>query len=198
MDILAKLLGSPIRVKLMRLFLFNDESIFDLKTVSARIRGQKSSVRKELNALCSMSFIKKRVVKGKTIGYSLNPDFEFLKPVKALLIDPEFISRDELISRLRPAGKIKLLIVAGVFIQNPESRLDILIVSDKLKRPTLDEAMRKLESEIGKELAYAVFSAEEFSYRLDMYDKLVADVLDFPHEKLLTTPEFSTFNLKKS
>ena len=42
-----------------------------------------------------------------------------------------------------------------------------------------------LEAEIGKELAYAVFDTPDFLYRANMYDKLVRDVIDFPHEKVL-------------
>jgi hypothetical protein len=197
MDILGKLFGTPARVKLMRLFLFNTDTVYDVKTACYKTRVQKASGKKELNALTTIGFIKKKIAKGKTLGYSLNPDFRFLGPIKSLLIDPEFLSKEELVGRLKGAGKLKMLVASGVFLQNPDSRLDLLIVSDKLKRPVLDEAVRKLESEIGKELAYAVFDTEEFKYRLEMYDKLVSDVFDFEHEKLITAPEFSTLIIKK-
>ena len=32
---------------------------------------------------------------------------------------------------------------------------------------------------------------EEYKYRISMYDKLVRDVLDFPHKKIIDTNAFS-------
>ena len=42
-----------------------------------------------------------------------------------------------------------------------------------------------MEAEIGKELRYAVLNTKEFIYRLDMYDKFIRDILDYPHERLI-------------
>jgi hypothetical protein len=198
MEILGKLFGSAARVKMMRLFILNTETVFDIKTASARTRVQKPAVRKELNVLTSIGFVKRRVAKGKTVGWVFNPDFQFLAPIKELVLDPEFMHKDEVASRFKQLGKVKLLAVAGIFTQDPNSRLDILLVSDKVKRPALEQIVRGLESDLGKELAYAMFTTEEFKYRLDMYDKLLSDMLDFPHEKLIAAPEFSTFTLKKT
>jgi len=43
-----------------------------------------------------------------------------------------------------------------------------------------------------------MFDTKEFLYRLNMYDKLVRDILDFPNEILLQAKELSTQSLKKS
>ena len=72
-----------------------------------------------------------------------------------------------------------------------------MIVGDNLKKVAIEGGIRKLEAEIGAELTYAVFNTKEFVYRLNMYDKLVRDILDFPHEVLLQVKELSTQILKK-
>ena len=88
--------------------------------------------------------------------------------------------------------------VSGVFIKNKDTRVDLLIVGDKIKKSKVEEEVRKLEAEIGTELVYVVFDTKEFIYRLDMYDKLVRDILDFPHEVILQAKELSpTLILKK-
>jgi len=61
----------------------------------------------------------------------------------------------------------------------------MLVVGDHLRRSTLENYMRSLEAEIGKELRYAAFETSEFNYRLGMYDKLVRDILDYPHRTVL-------------
>ena len=70
--------------------------------------------------------------------------------------------------------------------------MDLLIVGDKLKRGKIEEGIKKIEAEIGIELVYAVFETKEFIYRLNMYDKLVRDVLDYPHQVILQAKELST------
>jgi hypothetical protein len=62
---------------------------------------------------------------------------------------------------------------------------DLMIVGDRLDRKMIEGEIKKLESEVGKELRYALFDTEEFMYRLKMYDKLLRDVLDYPHEKIV-------------
>jgi hypothetical protein len=49
----------------------------------------------------------------------------------------------------------------------------------------LRERIRSLEAEIGKEIRYALLSSENFYYRLNMNDKLVRDVIDYPHSIVL-------------
>ena len=87
--------------------------------------------------------------------------------------------------KFKRSGRVKLLLLSGVFNHNPGARLDLLVVGDNLKRPVVDRIIRSLESEIGKELAYAAFETSEFIYRASMYDKLIRDVIDFPHEKVI-------------
>ena len=43
-----------------------------------------------------------------------------------------------------------------------------------------------------------LFETKEFIYRLNMYDKLVRDIIDYPHEVILQAKELSTQALKKA
>ena len=58
METLAKIFGSETKVKVLRLFLFNNESHFDLDTVSDRVKENNSKVKKEINNLKKISFIR--------------------------------------------------------------------------------------------------------------------------------------------
>lgn len=196
MDILGKLFGSESKVKIMRLFLFNAETPFTAESISERIKAGLSATRQELVILKQMKFIKNklvtsRVLKGKkgkqkmarqrALGFVLNPSFPYLSELQRLLLDASILKGDEITKKLSSAGKLKLVVISGLFIQNPDSRLDILVVGDHLKRGTVEHKIKIMESEIGKELRYAAFETSEFNYRLGLYDKLIRDVLDFPH-----------------
>ena len=204
MDTLAKLFGGQARIKIMRLFLLNTDQVFTIEEIVTRSRVMRAGARRELTSLLSLGFIKSKVItvagsrgaKKKVSGYMINNDFQYLKPIKDLLVDPNLLLHEDIVHKFKPVGKIKLMIVAGVFIGNEESRADILIVGDKLKRNIIHQIVKSLEAEIGKELNYIVFDTAEFIYRIDMYDKLVLDVLDFPHSKIIDTKQLSTYIAK--
>lgn len=205
METLAKLFGSHVRVRIMRLFLLNSENNFEIEEVVSRSRVMKNNARKEINALSSMNFIKQKIVikegyrgsKKKVPTWALNTSFQYLKPLKEILVDPSLLIQEDLPQRFKQVGKIKLMVVSGVFIGDSKSRADLLIVGDKLKKNILQQVIKSLEAEIGKELDYVVFDTEEFKYRLNMYDKLICDIIDLPHEKLMDNGQLSTYISKK-
>jgi hypothetical protein len=205
METLVKLFGGQARVRIMRLFLLNSNSNFEIEDVVSRSRIMKANARKEINALSAINFIKQKVitkegyrgVKKKVVAWSLNSSFQHLKSIRDILIDPTLLLQENLPERFKQIGKIKLMVVSGVFIGDSKSRADLLIVGDKLKKNVLQQIVKGLEAEIGKELDYVVFDTEEFKYRVDMYDKLVCDIIDLPHEKLIDNGQLSTYISKK-
>jgi hypothetical protein len=88
-----------------------------------------------------------------------------------------------------------MLVASGIFVQNTQSRLDLLIVGDHLKKNFIQKTVSILESELGKELSYVVFDTADFNYRVSMYDKLIRDVFDYPHERLIASKEYTSFVL---
>ena len=200
MDILAKLFGSEAKVKIMRLFLFNPDQPFSRKDISARAKVSLPVVRHEMARLRKMGLIKgKRFVlsvpvkrgkktimkKKKEGGWILNQAFPYLPAIRNLLIDTVLIKHADILRRLNVVGKMRLIILAGTFIQDEDSRVDLLVVGDNIRFGYLEGVIRTLESEIGKELRYAAFETADFHYRLGIYDKLIRDILDYPHQKLL-------------
>ncbi|KKP86756.1 MAG: hypothetical protein UR90_C0021G0004 [Parcubacteria group bacterium GW2011_GWC1_35_8] len=195
MEILGKIVGNGARVKIMRLFLLNRGKGFKSKDVAKRSRVDIEMVRKELRLLSSINFIKKR---SKTsLDWYFNSAFQYAGALEELLVRSDTLNKEKIINNFKSVGRIKFLVVSGVFIKNNNSRVDLLIVGDKLKRGKIEAGVRRLEAEIGVELTYAIFNTKEFIYRLNMYDKLIRDILDFPHEIVSQTKELSTQVLKK-
>jgi hypothetical protein len=195
MEILGKILGNSARVKIMRLFILNRGKGFASKDVVKRSRVSPSAVRQEIKLLSSVGFIKKR--SATSLEWYFNSSFKYGSEFEDLLVRSDSLDKEKLMDNFKKVGRVKLVIVSGVFIKNNDSRVDLLIVGDKMKKGKIEEGIRKLEAEIGTELVYAVFDTKEFLYRLNMYDKLVRDILDYPHEVLLQAKELSTQALKK-
>ena len=200
MDTLTALFGHPAKVKLLRLFLFNESIAFLLRELTDRTKCNSSIVKKELNTLIKAGIIKnKQVAKEVTVihskktfikkltgnGYALNVKFPYLDPLKTLLTITSLQADDSLAKRFTNVGKIKLFIAAGAFIQNWDSRVDLLLVGDDLNMVKIETVIKRIESEIGKEIAYSAFETPDFEYRLGIHDRLVRDILDYPHVTLL-------------
>jgi hypothetical protein len=185
METLSKLFGSEAKVKMMRLFLFNPETVFDTAEIAKRSNENATKVRKEINLLQKTNLVKHHAMRSGKNGFVLNSQFTYLLPLQNFLINIEPLHSKEIIKRIGKLGTIKLLLIAGVFIQNPESRVDILIVGDHIKKAGLEHTIKSLESEIGKELRYSYFTTEDFNYRNGMCDKLTRDILDYPHKTLV-------------
>ena len=143
----------------------------------------------------SVNFIKKR--SRTSLDWYFNHSFKYANEFEDLLVRSDSLNRQKLLGHFKNVGRIKLVIVSGVFIKNRDSRVDLLVVGDKLKLGKIEKGVRKLEAEIGAELVYATFNTKDFVYRLSMYDKLVRDILDYPHEVLVQGKELSTHMLKK-
>ena len=190
MDILEKLFSSGALIKVMRLFIFNDESVFDRTDIIRRTKISSDSATIELGLLQRVEMIKKRTFfkesksgrKRKVQGYVLNKDFPYIQPLRSLLVYDAQLSESDLTKKLTKHGKVKLIITSGIFLQNEDARIDLLIVGDSIKENLLKNSIKSLEADIGKQLRYAIFNTNDFKYRLGVCDRLIRDILDYPHQ----------------
>jgi hypothetical protein len=198
LEILGKLVGSVAKVKLMRLFLLNQDSGFDLTDIKTRTGLDGKTAGEELRRLTSIDFISKKMIRKDIVlrgkkqtgtkrvsGYVFNQSFRYREALYNLLIDTEFVDHKHVSARFKKAGKVKLLVLSGLFVKNAESPVDVLIVGDNLSQNVIEKSIRQMESEIGKELTYALFETAEFLYRASMYDKLVREIIDTPFVELI-------------
>jgi hypothetical protein len=180
----------------MRLFLFHPDTCYDNADVSSFAKVSTASVRSETSLLTKIDFLKPRsflkeigdeksTKKKRVNGWVLNKDFKYRKALHQLLINTDLLSSKSILKRLKNVGRLKLVLISGVFLQDMDSRVDLLIVGDGLKKGALDTAVKTLESEIGTEIRYTFFDTDQFMYRLGMYDKLVREILEYQHEKIL-------------
>lgn len=199
MDTLGKLFGSQARVKILRLFLLNPQDAYDAPMVAEKSKVSVSEARRELTLLKNAGVLntksftkeipsKKKDVKPKkkrVSGFQIRTAFPLLSSLKSLIVSETPLNRDEIVKRFKGIGKIKFLAVSGIFIDEPEARVDVFIVGDNLKKRSIENVLRTIESEVGKELSYGVLETSEFLYRVSVYDKFVRDVLDGRHDRVI-------------
>ncbi len=198
--ILEGLFDSKIKVKLLRLFFRNADNRYTLDEVIGKIHSDPSSTRYQLRKLRKIGLLKSHIVRfepleeekksSKRIGrerrvYQVNPLFQFYQELKSLVLKSTPEIKTKLIEELRKIGKMKLVLITGIFMNVDGAKVDLLVVSDDIQRLKLVRVVKLIESEMGHEVRYAVMNQQEFEYRLDMYDNFVRALSQVPHEKLI-------------
>lgn len=180
MDPLGKLFGSAARVKLLRLFLFNDDAVFSSADAAERAKVPASAARREIGMLVSAGLLKRR-----SGGYTANPKFEHYQPLVVFLRTTTSIKDTDVVNLFKKAGAPRAIVLSGIFTGSIEPKIDVLIVGDRLEERKIKAAIQTIEAELGRELRYAAFSTPDFRYRLGVYDRLIRDVMDYPHRTIL-------------
>ena len=181
---LDALFDSPIKVKLLKLFLYNPNGDFESRAIAKKLNLKSAQVNKNISNLAEVKFLNCKNSNGKKT-FRVNRDFEFYNELKELAAKASPASKEKMLKCLKSLGKIKLALLAGVFINSDTSQVDLLIVGDNIKPAKFNNFIKKLEAEIGKEINYALMTIKEFHYRYDMYDRFIRDLLDFKHEELI-------------
>lgn len=203
MEILGKLFGSNHIVKILRLFLFNPQGTFEQSDIIERTKVPEEIVRVECAMLERVGLIKKRsffkevrrirgkkeiVTKKRVQGWGINSSFEYLPALERFFTDTAVLDNSLFLKRIRKGGSPKLVIVSGFFMGDTDEtndRIDLLLVGDAFNERKIVAAVKDIESELGREIRYGIFTVKEFQYRIDIRDRLVRDVLDYPHKVLI-------------
>lgn len=189
---------SDARIKVMRLFLCNPDGIFTIMETAARVQGEFSVVKNEIRMLAKVEFLKSAGSSGKAHnkkpllnGWTLNANFELLRPLRALIQKEAPLSNAMLLKRLNTAfgSRLKLAVLSGIFLDQDSARADMVLVGDGISSPRLMRVVRSLEADVGRALNYVYFTTEEYEYRMKMSDRFLRDVLASSHETLVNRLE---------
>ena len=179
--ILERLFESPLKIKMLKLFLRNEYDQFSFDEIKTRLLADQDHLQQELEKLAEISFIK--ITKNKTGEqvYSLNHSFIFFQEIQNLIFKSSPADEDKLTRQIQGLGNIKLAVLSGVFM----SRTDILIVTDSMSNRKFNSFIKELEAETGVEINYTLLTTKEYEYRTEMFDRFLMDVLEKPHKVLL-------------
>lgn len=210
---LSKLFGSHSRVKILKAFLFHPDERYYIRQLSRDLALQVNSVRRELENLEEFGLLLSETTNGMTgkddeiVGekssdrsasvitsadkqekkfFRVNKNFPLFEDIKGMIIKSQLFHKEDFTKDLLKTGSIKLLILAGVFVNDFKSPTDVLIVG-KVNKDKLLKVVRDLEKELGREVNFTLLSATEFKYRRDIADIFLYDLLE--KEKIIVIDE---------
>lgn len=198
-NILENLLGSVPRARILRLLIRNPDERFHFEVLVSRSQVRPEVARAELKKFVRLGLILRsadrvagtKKIRGRTQfrkvpTYQANKDFIAFRELRALIGQASVAPRKKLLRQLNAVGRIKLAVLSGIFISDGDNaRIDLLVVGDNLNRRKFSAFLARTESELGKSIHHTIMDTEEFRYRMDMYDRFLRDILEYPHEKLI-------------
>lgn len=173
---LAKLIASKTRQKLLGMFLTNTEKEYYLRDVARRLKENINSIRRELKNLEDAGVVKSRK-EGNLKYYSTNKANPIYPELKSIYLKTEGLG-DEIRKELPKAGKIDNAFIYGSYAQGTEkqdSDIDLMIIG-AVEQTRLAGIIKDLEDRLGKDINYSVFTREEYKLRQDRKDPYITDV----------------------
>jgi predicted transcriptional regulator len=187
---LGKLFGSTARVKILKLFLLNPDNSYYIRQISRHLNLQLSAVRRELENLENLELLESRhggegdeeisdekVSKNDRKYYQANRDFVLYNEIRELIIKAQILCEKDFTDKLKKLGSIKLLILSGLFINEKQAPVDMLIVGN-FDKNKVAKLIKLLEEELVNEVNYTVLSEADFHYRRQVTDVFLYSVLE--------------------
>ena len=177
-----QLFGSKTRVKLLNLFLNNEDMSFYVREITRKIDEQINSVRRELANLKSLNIVTNKKKNGK-LYYKVNPNVEIFPELKGMFrkIANELSDENKIAKELKKVGVIRYAALMGKFTDDPTNSIDLFIVGDIDKRKFLP-FLKDMENETDKEINYTILSIKEFKDRQMLFDRFVSEIFSVKQE----------------
>lgn len=196
-EILETLFGSKAKTRILRFFLLNPEKEYRIAEIAQKNMLPSSAVKKEMNELGKIKFITQHVRK-EIKYYELDQTFCFYFELKNLFAKSSSSPQCKSLTKIKNIGDVKLVLLSGIFLNYPKSKVDMILVANNVSRGKLKNVMNGLEAEVGKEVSFVLMNSDEFKYRIDMLDRFLLDFIEGTHLELIDKiPGFKRFILSR-
>ncbi len=174
---LADLITSQSRIKLLSVLLAQPSEMFHVRELVRRTGDEINAVRRELLFLEKKGILT-REPRANRVYYSLSKNYPFYFDL--LRMGSKITGLGESILRNRvKIGRIKYAMFSGKFARRMEkgpTDVDFIIVGT-IVLPELALLIREEEKRLGREINYTVMTEEEFSFRKKKRDPFILSVL---------------------
>ena len=177
---LKRLFTSNTRIKLLTVFLMNQEKEYFIRELTRKLDEQINSVRRELDNLKKVGLLKARA-KNRKKFYYVNKDFILLDELKGIIIKV-LSSNESLAKDIGKLGKIKLLALSGQLVGRQTESVDMLIVGEVNKEKFAKYLNTELRTK--KPIKFTIMDEEDYKYRIACKDKFITDLIKDPQNQV--------------
>lgn len=174
---LADLITSKSRVKLLNVFLSYPSDMFHVRELVRRTGDEINAVRRELSYLEKNGILTKEP-RANRVYYYLSKNYEFYYDLLRIGSKTIGLGHGILSNRVK-LGKIKYAMFSGRFARRlPKGPEDVdLLVVGSIVLPELALLVRDEEKRLDTEINYTVMTDEEFEFRKKKRDPFILSIL---------------------
>ena len=177
---LKQLLGSRIRVSILKLFVFNPDTEYYIREIERLTKEPFDPLRMELHRLENIGLLKSRS-SGRQKYYSMNANHTLFPDIKSIILKTVGIG-DLLKSAFSKKDDIFAAFIYGSYAKNmehTESDIDIFIVGD-ISAKDLQGIISDIENKTTREINPTVYSQEELGEKYKSKNNFITAVLKGP------------------
>lgn len=173
---LADLITSKSRVKLLSVFLSNPFEMYHVRELVRRTDDEINAVRRELFYLEKRGILEKEP-RANRVYYSLAKNYPFYFDLLSLGVKTIGLGA-EIVKNRSKLGKIKFAMFSGRFARRlpKQESVDLLLVGTVVL-PELALIIKNEEKRLGSEINYTIMSEEEFNFRKKRTDPFIVGIL---------------------
>ena len=189
-DPLESIIGDPIRVKLLRIFVSDKDTIYSVKEFAGALRRKDSLIQTILRNMEKDGLImKKKLSPAKrkrdnlreTHGYGFNKRYTHKDFLEKIIKDSMPNERDMLAKKLARVPGVQCVVTTDIFLNDSSGNMDVLVASRDNNEAFLKNIIQETEKLIGRELHCAFLTVNDFMYRIQTKDKFIHDILAGEH-----------------
>jgi len=177
MTTLQDFMISRTRVRMMELFFTDVDEMYYVREITRKTKEEINAVRRELDRMSGYGLLKSEQ-RGNRLYYYLNTKYVFYNELQQMVAKTTGIG-GKMRKNRRKLGSVDFIMFSGRFVEGKpphQDEVDILVIGD-IVLAELQKLIKEREKELEREINYAVFSAEEFSFRKTRRDPFVMEVL---------------------
>ncbi len=172
-----RIFGSRIRAKILGfLFTHPDESFF-VRQIALLLKEDPTNVSRETARLEGLGILKSKRI-GNLKHFQSNRECAFFEELRGLVLKTSGVA-GRIQAALDRLSGVEWAFIYGSYARGDEkadSDVDLLIIGD-VDMDRLDSNLRRLERSLGREIAYVLYSMEEFKAKKRAKDGFLLDVL---------------------
>jgi hypothetical protein len=174
----------------------NPNRSFYVREITRKVEEQINSVRRELANLLSIGVITSDTQNNR-LYYEVNQKYAYydalsmmfgdkpsLKKIPKNKTGEEPVAGSTLESEIRSLGNVQLALLSGQFTRDDSAGVDLLIVGD-INKTKLENFINDQEKSEKKELRYALFSENDFHYRMQVKDRFTTTLLESKYQVII-------------
>lgn len=177
---LKKLIGSRIRISILKLFIFNPEAEYYVREIARLTKEPFDPVRRELMQLDEIGLVRSRL-SGRQKYYSINTGHTLFPEFKSMILKTAGVG-EAIRSRITKINDITMAFIYGSYAcnkENSESDVDLFVVGD-ISSINLQEIISIIEAETKREINHAIYSAKELKEKYRAKNSFITNVAKGP------------------